>query len=98
VAGAWLSTNVKDTSRVYNDSGRMLHYAGWYKLRLNDKNNRSSIADALAEDRYDYFILEVSPKDPPIQPWLEKSGLKVLKRFDQPSGRGAVVVAVPARN
>jgi len=97
-AGTWLSSNVKDTSRVYNESARMLHYAGWYKLVVKDKKNRSSILDVLAEHKYDYFVLEVSPKDPPIQPWMEKSGLKVLKRFDQASGKGTVVVAIPARN
>lgn len=95
-AGTWLSSNIKDTSRVYNDSGRMLHYAGWYKLALRQKQDRSSIASVLAEKKYDYFVLEVSPKDPPIQPWLDKNGLKVLKRFDRPSGGGAVVVATPA--
>ncbi|EFK95810.1 membrane protein, partial [sediment metagenome] len=96
-AGAWLSSNIKDTSRVYNDSGRMLHYAGWYKVILNEKKNRSSIAKVLAENKYDYFVLEVSPKDPPIQPWLEKNGLKALKHFGNPSGKGAVVVAVPEK-
>jgi hypothetical protein len=56
------------------------------------------IGTVLAENRYDYFVLEASPRDPPIQPWLDKNGLKVLKRFDRSSGRGAVVVAVPAGN
>lgn len=97
-AGAWLSSNVKDTSRVYNESGRMLHYAGWYKTELMAKEKRDSIGKVLAENKYDYFVLEASPKDPPIQPWLDNNGLKVLKRFDRQSGRGAVVVAIPARN
>ncbi len=96
-AGAWLSNNVKDASRVYNDSERMLHYAGWYKVVLKDKKNRSSIANVLAENKYDYFVLEVSPKDPPIQPWLEKNGLKALTHFGNPSGKSAVVVAVPEK-
>lgn len=97
-AGAWLSSNVKDTSRVYNESARMLHYAGWYKTKIVDKKNRNSIGKVLAEKKYDYFVLEASPNDPPIQPWLDNNGLKVLKRFDRSSGRGAVVVAVPAAN
>ena len=37
-AGSWLSSNVKDTSRVYNESGRMLHYAGWYKTEIIKKD------------------------------------------------------------
>lgn len=97
-AGAWLSSNVKDTSRVYNESARMLHYAGWYKTKIVEKKNRNSIGQVLAEKKYDYFVLEASPNDPPIQPWLDNNGLKVLKRFDRSSGRGAVVVAVPAGN
>ena len=97
-AGAWLSSNVKDTSRVYNESGRMLHYAGWYKTALMAKEKRDSIGKVLSENKYDYFVLEASPNDPPIQPWLDNNGLKVLKRFDRSSGRGAVVVAVPAAN
>ena len=97
-AGSWLSSNVKDTSRVYNESARMLHYAGWYKTEIIEKKNRNSISKVLAEKKYDYFVLEASPNDPPIQPWLDKNGLKVLKRFDRSSGRGAVVVAVPAAN
>jgi hypothetical protein len=94
-AGIWLSSNIKDTSRVYNESARMLHYAGWYKTEIIEKKNRNSIGSVLAENRYDYFVLEASPKDPPIQPWLDKNGLKVLKRFDSRSGGGAVVVAIP---
>ena len=97
-AGSWLSSNVKDTSRVYNESGRMLHYAGWYKTALMAKETRDSIGKVLAENKYYYFVLEASPKDPPIQPWLDNNGLKVLKRFDRKSGRGAVVVAIPAGN
>ena len=97
-AGAWLSANVKDTSRVYNESTRMLHYAGWYKKKLMNKEERDSIGAVLAQKKYDYFVLEVSPRDPPLEPWLDKNGLKVLKRFDRPPGRGAVVVALPAGN
>ncbi len=97
-AGAWLSANVKDTSRVYNESTRMLHYAGWYRKKLMNKEERDSIGTVLAEKKYDYFVLEVSPRDPPLEPWLDKNGLKVLKRFDRPPGSGAVVVALPAGN
>jgi hypothetical protein len=97
-AGAWLSTNVKDPSRVYNESGRMLHYAGWYKTEIIAKDRRGSIRKVLAGSKYDYFVFEASPKDPPLQPWLEENGLKVLKRFDRASGGGEIVVAVPARN
>jgi hypothetical protein len=96
-AGAWLSSNIKDASRVYNENTRMLHYARWYKTEHIDKKNRDSIWKVLAEKKYDYFVFDVSPRDPPIEPWLEQNGLRVLKRFDRPDGEG-IVVAVPARS
>jgi hypothetical protein len=96
-AGAWLSSNIKDTSRVYNEDTRMLHYARWYKTKTIDKKNRDLIGKVLAEKKYDYFVFDVAVKDPPIQPWLEQNGLRVLKHFDRPDGEG-IVVAVPARN
>jgi hypothetical protein len=103
-AGAWLSGNVKDTSRVYNESSRILHYAGWYKTgrwviktKTIDKENRDSIAKVLAKKKYDYFVFDVSPKDPPIDPWLERNGFQVVQRFGRPAG-GGIVVAIPAKN
>jgi hypothetical protein len=96
-AGAWLSSNIKDASRVYNENTRMLHYARWYKTEHIDKKNRDSIGKVLAEKKYDYFVFDVSPRDPPIQPWLEQNGLRLLKRFDRADGEG-IVVAVPARS
>jgi hypothetical protein len=96
-AGAWLASNVKNTSRVYNENTRMLHYAGWYKTNHIDKENRSSIRKVLAENKYDYFVFDVAANDPPIGPWLEQNGFQVVKRFGRADGEG-IVVAVPARN
>jgi hypothetical protein len=96
-AGAWLSTNIKDTSRVYNESTRMLHYAGWYKTRPVNKENRDAIGKVLAEKKYDYFVFDVAAKDPPIDPWLERNGFQVVQRFGRPAGDG-IVVAIPAKN
>jgi hypothetical protein len=96
-AGAWLSSNIKDSSRVYNENRRMRHYARWYKTNHVDKENRESIGNVLAERKYDYFVFDVAAKDPPIDPWLERNGLQAVKRFGRDDGEG-IVVAVPARN
>ena len=96
-AGAWLSSNIKDTSRVYNENRRMPHYARWYKNEPIDKENRDSIGKVLAEKKYDYFVFDVAAKDPPIDPWLERNGFQVVQRFGRPAGDG-IVVAIPARN
>lgn len=96
-AGAWLSSNIKDTSRVYNENTRMLHYARWYKTNHVDKEARDSIGKVLAEKKYDYFVFDVAAKDPPIDPWLELNGLQAVQRFGRADGEG-IVVAVPSRN
>jgi hypothetical protein len=96
-AGAWLSSNIKDASRVYNENTRMLHYARWYKNEHIDKENREAIGKVLAEKKYDYFVFDVAAKDPPIDPWLERNGFQVVQRFGRPAGDG-IVVAIPARN
>lgn len=96
-AGAWLSSNIKDSSRVYNENRRMPHYARWYKNEPIDKENRDSIGKVLAEKKYDYFVFDVAAKDPPIDPWLEQNGFQLVQRFGRPAGDG-IVVAIPARN
>ena len=96
-AGAWLSGNVKDPSRVYNENRRIPHYAGWYKNEPIDREKRDWIGWVLAEKKYDYFVFDVSAKDPPIDPWLNKNGLEVLKRFGRSDGE-EIVVAIPAKN
>jgi hypothetical protein len=96
-AGAWLSSNIKDSSRAYNEDTRLRHYARWYMAKTANKENRGSIGKVLAEGKYDYFVFSMAPRDPPIQPWLEQNGLRAVKRFERPDGEG-IVVAVPARN
>lgn len=96
-AGAWLSSNIKDSSRVYNENRRMPHYARWYKNEPIDKENRDLIGKVLAEKKYDYFVFDVAAKDPPIDPWLEQNGFHLVQRFGRPAGDG-IVVAIPARN
>ncbi len=93
-AGHWLSANVTDVSRVYIDSGRTAYHAGWLKVVPATRNDRQKIEQAIASRHYDIFVLEVSRKDPPIEPWLQMSGLQVIRRFDHPN-HDALLVAKP---
>lgn len=93
-AGKWLATNAAESPRVYIESGRAAYYAGWYKIELAQKTRRAEVEDAVAQAKYDLYVLEVSRKDPPVDDWLRQVGLRVVNRFDHPKG-DAVVVAVP---
>lgn len=92
-AGNWLASNGSAPSRVYIDSGRTAHHAGWQKTKLAERNDRPAIEQATADAQYDLFVLEISRHDPPVEDWLEKTGLRILKRFDHPNG-DAVIIAV----
>jgi hypothetical protein len=94
-AGNWLAGNATESSRVYVESGRSAYYAGWYKIRLEDRNRREKLAVEISQGQYDLLVLEISRKDPPLDDWLERTGLRVVQRFEHPS-KDAVVIAAPA--
>jgi hypothetical protein len=93
-AGAWLAKNVKESPRVYVESGRAAYYAGWRYAPNRASMDRSQLKEALRQGEYDLVVLEVSRKEPEITPWLESAGLIELRRFVHPS-REAVIVAEP---
>lgn len=93
-AGNWLTTNTTEQTRIYIDSGRTAHRTGKQKLKLADRNDRPGIERAIAQAQYDLFVLEISRKDPANEGWMEKSGLRIVKRFDNPNG-DAVIIAMP---
>ncbi|MCK6404428.1 MAG: hypothetical protein L6Q60_00270 [Rhodocyclaceae bacterium] len=94
-AGKWLAANVSSPERVYIDSGRTAYHAGWHTPQVAERNRRENILRAAANGPYDLFVLEVSRKDPPWDPPLERSGLQVVQRFELRNG-DAVVIARPA--
>jgi len=93
-AGAWLAQNAKESPRIYIESARTAYYAGWRFAGRPEPELRASLPEALAQGQYDLVVLEVSRKDPDVAPWLEKAGLREIKRFSHPN-RDAVIVAEP---
>lgn len=92
-AGRWLAENARP-EQVYIDSKRTAYYAGWEKLPLAERNRRDLVTRAVTEGTHVLFVLEVSKKDPPWSPDLERIGLEIVQRFDQRNG-DAVIIARP---
>lgn len=93
-AGAWLAANAGESPRVYIESGRTAYYAGWQRIKEQPAKNRSALSEAVAQGKYDLLVLEVSRKEPAIEPWLESTGLQVVQRFVNVN-QDAVIIAVP---
>ncbi|MBI2307248.1 MAG: hypothetical protein HYU78_08085 [Rhodocyclales bacterium] len=93
-AGGWLAGNGAESTRTYIDSGRTAYHAGWQKAKIATRNQRAEVEQAIAEGRYELYVLEHSRKDAPVEDWLTQAGLRVVKRFDHPNG-DAVIVAAP---
>lgn len=93
-AGGWLARNATDSPRVYLESPRAAHYAGWrFKLRPSPEN-RARLASGLAQGKYDLVVLEVSRKEPAIEPVLAGLKLRKIASFVHPNG-DAVIIAMP---
>jgi hypothetical protein len=95
-AGDWLAKNATDTPRVYVESARAAYYAGWRFAARPSPANRPELVEALAQDKYDLVVLEVSRNEPDIAPWLENKGLKAVQRFIHHNG-DAVIIVEPQR-
>lgn len=95
-AGQWLAQNAGTTpQRLYIESGRAAYYAGWPSQRLPAPDRRAEQEAAILRHEYDWVVLEVSRQAPPVEPWIEKMGLREVKRFG--TGQGdAVVITRPA--
>ena len=93
-AGDWLANNVKDTSRVYVESGRAAYHAGWRYATNRGSMDRSQLRDALRGGKYDLVVLEVSRKEHDFEQWLEEAGMREVRRFGSDRG-DSVRVAVP---
>lgn len=93
-AGAWLAANAKESPRTYIESGRSAYFAGWHHVNGSPVKDRSQLAIAVKEKKYDLLVLEVSRKETEIDVWLEQTGLQVVQRFGS-AGRDAVIIATP---
>ena len=93
-AGRWLAANVGESDEVYVDSRRVAHYARWYFVALPPTGDRTAVERAVRAGHHTLYVLEISDSDPPVEPWLRRTGLEVVRRFDGGDGE-AVIVAVP---
>ena len=92
-AGKWLAANVSDSPRVYIESNRTTYYAGW-RTRQQSAENTEALVVLFKQGSYDLLIFEFSHNDVPVDALLEKSGLRVVKRFEA-RNKDAVIVAAP---
>lgn len=93
-AGAWLQEQYVETRRIYLESARTAHYAGWkYTTRLAPAP-RERLQEEILAGRYDLVILEISRKDSEIGEWASKAGLTEIRRFAEDNG-DAIVVYLP---
>ncbi|MBA4742302.1 MAG: hypothetical protein H2060_06290, partial [Azoarcus sp.] len=93
-AGRWLAANMRESDEVYVDSRRVAHYARWYFVSLPPTGDRAAVERAVRAGHHTLYVLEISDSDQPVEPWLRRTGLEVVRRFDGGDGE-AVIVAVP---
>lgn len=94
-AGEWLAKNVKESPRVYVESGRVAYYAGWrYAPRHGIRRDRKRLKEAVTRGEYDWVVLVEFRNEPEITPWLESAGLAEIRRFVD-SSRDEILIAKP---
>jgi hypothetical protein len=95
-AGAWLSANVTNSSRVFVDDQRITFYAGWgYRHERGVAFDAAKLTQSLANNEFDMLVLSVPHKDSAISNWTEANHLQVVQRFANNAG-DAVIVITPA--
>lgn len=93
-AGAWLQSQYIETPRIYLESARTAHYAGWKYSSRSPAPPRERLKEEVPAGRYDVVILEVSRKDSEIGELISQAGLMEVQRFADRNG-DAVIVYVP---
>jgi hypothetical protein len=94
-AGQWLASEYEDGPRVYLESARTAHYAGWKFSSRPKPVHRDRLLDRIRNADYDLVVLEVSRKEPDISDWIATAGLLEIRRFVDRNG-DAIVICVPA--
>lgn len=93
-AGQWLGTQVVDGPRIYLESARTAHYAGWHFAKRMIPMKREKLLAEIRAGRYDVIVLEASRKESGVSDWISAAGLQEVRRFSSPDG-DAVIVCVP---
>lgn len=94
-AGAWLQSQYMENPRIYLESARTAHYAGWQYTKRVVPAPREQLLEDVPAARYDVVILEVSRKDSEISELVGQAGLSEVRRFTDRNG-DAIVVYVPS--
>lgn len=91
-AGEWLAMNSTVNSHIYIESPRTAYYAGLQQSLVSDPRNRPGKTEGMPIGNYDFLVLEVSPSDTDIEPWLTRNKLRVLQSFKS-SRKDSVIIA-----
>lgn len=94
-AGRWLAAEYTDSPRIYLESPRTAHYAGWKFSSRPTPEKRYRLPQRISKGMYDLVVLEVSRKEQGVDEWIAAAGLREIRRFADRNG-DAVVVYVPA--
>lgn len=94
-AGQWLASEYVDGPRVYLESARTAHYAGWKFSSRPKPVHRNRLLDRIRNGDYDLVVLEVSRKETDIAGWIAAAGLQEIRRFADRNG-DAVLICRPA--
>ena len=93
-AGHWLSSQIKDGPRIYLESARAAHYAGWKFSIRTGLPDRAKLLEEIKRNDFDVVVLETSRKEPSLADWISLAGLQEIRRFTDDDG-DAVIVYVP---
>ena len=98
-AGKWMAANIENGNRVYIESARAAHYAGFGFSAFNAARlSREMLAERIAAGQYDVLVLEVSRKESDIGSWIANAGLQEMRRFLHPNGDAIIVLRTKNAN
>jgi hypothetical protein len=94
-AGHWLAENAQLASKMYIGSPRAGYYAGpAYRIIRNQGLPPERIEQAVREKRFEYFVLEMDPRDTKEVDWVRSLNLNEVSRF---IGRKGDVIVILKR-
>jgi hypothetical protein len=97
VAGAWLSEQGVDRTRIFIDDPRIAYYAGWsYWYPAPLANDLTGLAQAIGEGRLDMLALSYPAGDPVFADWLSSHHFRVVQQFPGTGrNRDTIAIVVP---
>jgi hypothetical protein len=94
-AGEWLAANVNETARVYIENPRVAYYSGLGQRNAGKPgNDRHAITQLLAENRYDFVVLDKDKSDATLDEWFKENRMIIINSYMNKKG-DSIVIAVP---